>query len=68
MITSILAILLKLPALFSILEKLALLILKEIEVIQKKNLIKQMEKAIQTSKTTKDTSKIENLFNPKSDS
>lgn len=62
MITSIIALLVKLPALMGILEKVANLILKEIEIHQKKALLKQMDQSIDLAQKTKDTSQLEDLF------
>lgn len=62
MITSIIALLVKLPALMGILEKVANLVLKEIEIHQKKFLLKQMDQSIEMAKKMKDTSQLEDLF------
>lgn len=62
MTSSVIALLLKLPALCSLLQKLAEIISSEIEKMQKNQLLKKMDQAAVISKTAKDTSALDALF------
>ncbi len=62
MFSTIISILLKIPTFISIAEKICGLIAKEIEIVRQKQALKQMKKACEVSKETKDTSQLENIF------
>lgn len=60
--SSVIALLLKLPAFFSMLQKLAEIISNEIDKLQKNQLIKKMDQAVITAQTAKDTSDLDAMF------